>query len=147
MTLSPPVRAATASKPPPTVFSKLLEHCSPPPTARQAVAEPPRVLVLFGSVVLFGAERGNFEALAALKRQGAQILCLISDERWNTVMPQTLDERGFAWRKVGYVYLGKGLSWYTLLWKNPYRFIKAKKAFIRAVREFQPTHIHAYAQS
>src|SRR4051794_28870765 len=104
----PPRRAATASKPQPTEFSKLPKHCSPS-TARLGMAEPPRVLVLFGSVVLFGAERGNLEALAALKRQGAHIFCLISDERWNTIVPQTLNERGFAWRKVEYVYIGKGL--------------------------------------
>jgi glycosyltransferase involved in cell wall biosynthesis len=111
------------------------------------MAEPPRVLVLFGSVVLFGAERGNFEALTSLKRQGAEILCLISNERWNTAVPPTLDERGFAWRKVPYVHIGKSLSWYNLLWGNPYRFLKANMAFLRAVREFKPTHIHAYAQS
>jgi glycosyltransferase involved in cell wall biosynthesis len=111
------------------------------------MAEPPRVLVLFGSVVLFGAERGNLDALTALKRRGAEILCLISDERWNTIVPPTLDERGFAWRKVRYVQMGKGLGWYDLLWGNPYRFVQANKAFVRAVREFKPTHIHAYAPS
>ena len=111
------------------------------------MAEPPRVLVLFGSVILFGAERGNLEALVALKRHGAEILCLISDERWNTIVPPALDVRGFAWRKVGYVQIGKGLGWYNLLWKNPYRLIQANMAFLRAVRDFHPTHIHGYAES
>jgi glycosyltransferase involved in cell wall biosynthesis len=110
------------------------------------MADPVRVLVLFGSVVLFGAERGNLETLAALKRGGAEILCLISDEPWNTVVPPAFDERGFVWRKVRYVHICWGLSWYNLLWGNPYRFIKANMAFLRAVREFKPTHIHAYAQ-
>jgi glycosyltransferase involved in cell wall biosynthesis len=109
--------------------------------------ESTRIMVLFGSVVLFGAERGNLEALSALKSEGAEILCLVSDERWNTIIPKTLDERGFAWRKIGYVYLAKGLSWYTLLWANQIRFMLANREFLRLVREFQPTHIHAYAQS
>jgi glycosyltransferase involved in cell wall biosynthesis len=109
--------------------------------------ERPRILVLFGSVVLQGAERGNLEALAALRRQGADILCLISDEAWNTIVPPTLDERGFAWLKVPYSHIGKGLNWYNLLWKNQRRFLQANNAFLRAIREFQPTHIHAYAQS
>jgi glycosyltransferase involved in cell wall biosynthesis len=110
------------------------------------MAEPPRILVLFGSVVLFGAERGNLEALAALKQQGAEILCLIWDENCNRTVPLTLQERGFAWRKVPYIHFRRRLSWYNLLWGNPCCFIQANKAFLRAVREFKPTHIHAYAQ-
>src|SRR4051812_34178570 len=98
------------------------------------MSEPPRILVLFGSVVLFGAERGNLEALAALKAEGAEILCLVSDEPWNKVVPPTLDERGFAWRTVGYVQIGRGLSWRNLLWKNPRRFMQANATFLTAVR-------------
>ena len=126
---------------------KVFEQCSVLPTPGSFMSEPPRVLVLFGSVVLFGAERGNLEALAALKAEGAQIHCLVSDERWNKIVPPILDERGFAWRKVGYVQIGRGLSWHNLLWKNPCRFVRANAAFLRAVREFQPTHIHAYGPS
>ncbi len=106
-----------------------------------------RVIVLFGSVVLYGAERGNLEALTVLKREGAEILFLISDDPWNSIVPPALDQRGFAWRKTGYVHMGRGLSWYNLLWGNPRRFIQANRALARAIRQFRPTHIHAYAQS
>jgi glycosyltransferase involved in cell wall biosynthesis len=109
------------------------------------MAEPLRILVLFGSVVMFGAERGNLEALAALKRQGAEILCLVSDEQWSVTVPPALDARGFEWRKVPYIRIGKGIGWYNLLWGNPCRFVQANIAFLRAVHEFKPTHIHAYA--
>ncbi|NUJ81629.1 glycosyltransferase family 4 protein [Methylocystis sp. FS] len=110
------------------------------------MADPPRILVLFGGVALFGAERGNIEALVALKRQGAEVLFLLSDERWNTIIPLALEERGFAWRKVPYLCIGKGLTWYKLLWGNARRLVQANIAFLRAVRDFKPTHIHVNSQ-
>jgi glycosyltransferase involved in cell wall biosynthesis len=114
---------------------------------RAAKTDPaPRVLVLFGSAVIFGAERGNLEALMALKAQGAEILCLIRDEAWSHIVPPALDERGIAWRKVPYTHIGRGLSWRTILWYNPRRLIAANCAFLRAVSTFKPTHIHAYGQ-
>lgn len=103
--------------------------------------------MLFGSVVIFGAERGNLQALMALKEQGAKILCLVSDEAWNQHVPPALDARGIVWRKVPYVHIGRGLSWATMFWHNPLRLIRANRAFLKAVREFKPTHIHAYGQS
>jgi glycosyltransferase involved in cell wall biosynthesis len=106
------------------------------------MAEPPRILVLFCSVVLHGAERGNLEALAALRAQGAEILCLVSEEG-NTGVPPVLDRLGFTWRKVPYLHLNSGdLRWYNI--HNPSRLFRANLAFLRAVREFKPTHIHAY---
>lgn len=127
-------------------FSTRLDRCIPLRAERRP-AEPPRVLVLFGSVVLFGAERGNLEVLAALKAQGAEVLFLLSDEPWNTMVPPTLNEIGFAWRKVPYIRIGKRLRWRALLWENPSRFIRANIEFLEAIRKFRPTHIHAYSQS
>ena len=118
-----------------------------PETTASPRAEPgPRILVLFGSVALFGAERGNIEALSALKASGAEILCVVSDERWNTAVPPALEARGFTCRRVPYVHIGWGLSWYNFLIGNPSRFVRANIAFWRVVRDFKPTHIHAYGQ-
>lgn len=106
----------------------------------------PRILVLFGSVAFFGAERGNLEALMALKSQGAEILCLICDEEWSKDVPAALDARGLTWRKVPYIQLGRGAGWYSLLFRNSYRFILSNWAFMRAWWSFRPTHVHAYGE-
>lgn len=105
----------------------------------------PRILVLFGSDVVFGAERGNVEALRSLKDQGAEILCLIRDENWSTLVPQFLAAHGLKWQKVPYI-LCRSVPLWSLLFEQPIRFILANIAFLRAVRSFRPTHIHTYGQ-
>lgn len=105
---------------------------------------PPRVLVLFGSGVMFGAERGNLEALMALKSKGSEILCLVRDDDWSTVVPLVLDARGIGWRKVPY--LQHLNSIYFLLLSGPWLWLKANWLLLEAIRIFKPTHIHAYGQ-
>jgi glycosyltransferase involved in cell wall biosynthesis len=105
-----------------------------------------RILVLFGSAVIFGAERGNLEALMALKAQGAEILCLIRDEIWCTEIPQALDARDIAWRKVPYVEQWRRSRAHVVLARGPWAWIVANWRFLKTVREFKPTHIHAYGQ-
>lgn len=108
--------------------------------------QKPRILVLFGSAVIFGAERGNLEALMALKAQGAEILCLIRDEAWSNIVPPALDARGIAWRKVPYVEQWRHNRAHVVLLRGPWAWLVANWRFLKAVREFQPTHIHAYSQ-
>lgn len=111
------------------------------------MSESPRILVLFGSTVLFGAERGNLEALAALERQGAEILCLINDARWNIDVPSALDARGIPYRKIPYFHLSGGMSLSDLALRTPMKLAVANWQFLRVVGEFKPTHIHAYSQT
>jgi glycosyltransferase involved in cell wall biosynthesis len=96
--------------------------------------------------VIFGAERGNLEALMALKAQGAEILCLIRDEAWSTVIPPALDARGIAWRKVPYVEQWRRSRARVVLVRGPWAWVAANWHFLKAVREYKPTHIHAYGQ-
>ncbi len=105
-----------------------------------------RILALFGGAVVFGQERGNIEALAALKEQGCDILCLVRDEAWSTLIPTALDARGLAWRKVPFIeHRQPGrLPW--LIFRNPIAFCRANWRFQRIAREFKPTHIHAFNQ-
>ena len=110
------------------------------------MTEKPRILALFGSAVVFGAERGNIEALAALKEQGCEVLCLIRNESWSTHAPPALDARGLAWRKVPYIEHWMPGRLRYVLFRNPFAFLIANWKFMRIVREFQPTHIHAFNQ-
>lgn len=111
------------------------------------MSEVPRILVLFGSTVLFGAERGNLEALTALKRQGAEVLCLINDAHWNADVAPALDAREIPYRKVPYFHLSRGMSLSHLAFRTPIRLIVANWRFLCAVRTFKPTHVHAYSQT
>jgi glycosyltransferase involved in cell wall biosynthesis len=106
----------------------------------------PRILVLFGSAILWGAERANIEALAALKKQGCDVLCLIRDEKWNTLVPLALEARGLAWKKVPYIEHRAPGRLLRIIARNPGAFLRANWNFFQIAREFRPTHIHAYGQ-
>jgi glycosyltransferase involved in cell wall biosynthesis len=104
----------------------------------------PRILALFGSAVLFGQERGNIEALAALKEQGYEVLCLVRDEQWSTLITPALDERGLVWVKVPYIEHRMPGRLRYVVFRNPVAFIRANWRFMGVVDEFRPTHIHAF---
>jgi glycosyltransferase involved in cell wall biosynthesis len=105
-----------------------------------------RILVLFGSGVVFGQERGNIEALAALMEQGCKILCLVRPGRFSSRITKMLDERGLPWRKIPYIEqrIPGRLLWF--LFRNPAAFFVANLLFIRIFRQYRPTHIYAYNQ-
>lgn len=108
------------------------------------MSDRPRILALFGPRVLFGAERENIEALAALREQGCNVLCLVRHEDWNDQIPAALAARGLAWRKVPYI---DGLlpGWrIRVMLRNPVAFIVGNWRFLKIAREFRPTHIHAF---
>lgn len=104
----------------------------------------PRIVALFGAGVIFGQERGNIEALCALRDEGCEILCLVRDESWNTNIPAALDAVGLAWRKVGYIEqrLPNRMLWF--LFRNPFAFIRGNWQFLEVVKGFRPTHVHAF---
>jgi glycosyltransferase involved in cell wall biosynthesis len=101
-----------------------------------------RILAFFGSRVLFGAERGNIEALAALQECGYEILCLVREEPWNDHVPAMLDSRGLKWRKVRFID-----SWLPG-WKiraamtMPWALLEGNAQFVAAVLRYRPTHVH-----
>ena len=104
----------------------------------------PRILVLFGAQVIFGAERENIESLAALREQGCEILCLVRHEDWNDHVPAALDARGLAWQKVPYID-GWLPGWrMRIMLRNPVAFIVGNWRFLKIARKFRPTHIHAF---
>lgn len=104
--------------------------------------ERPRILALFGGVVLFGQERGNIEALAALQEKGCQVLCLVSDAAWNEAVPRALDERGLAWKRVPYVrFRIRGRFWRFLLLEW-WAFLRANLLAAAVNRQFRATHVH-----
>jgi glycosyltransferase involved in cell wall biosynthesis len=108
------------------------------------VTEQPRIAALFGAAIVLGQERGNMEALCALRDQGCEVLCLVRDEAWNTVVPAELDAVGLKWRKTAYMEqrMPGRMRWF--LFRNPVAFVRANWDFLRVVREFKPTHVHAF---
>jgi len=103
----------------------------------------PRILALFGGAVLFGQERGNIEALRALKEQGCEVLCLLRDDREGVLITHALHANGLSWIKVPYIeHRTPGRMWH-FVFRNPVAFIRANWRFMGVVRKFRPTHIHA----
>ena len=104
----------------------------------------PRILALFGGAVLFGQERGNIEALRALKEQGCEVLCLLRDDREGVLITHALHANGLSWIKVPYIeHRTPGRMWH-FVFRNPVAFIRANWRFMGVVRKFRPTHIHAF---
>jgi glycosyltransferase involved in cell wall biosynthesis len=104
----------------------------------------PRILALFGARVIFGAERENIESLAALREQGCEVLCLVRDEAWNHAIPEALAARGLACASVPYID-GWLPGWRLhILFRNPIAFFVGNWQFLRIIRKFRPTHIHAF---
>lgn len=110
------------------------------------MAERLRILVLFGSGVVFGQERGNIEALVALKQQGFEVLCLVRDEASCVHIPPELDARGLDWVKVPYIEHRLPGRMRYIIFRNPIAFVRANWRFFQIVREYRPTHIHAFNQ-
>jgi glycosyltransferase involved in cell wall biosynthesis len=106
----------------------------------------PRILALFGSVLLLGQERGNIEALAALKDQGCDVLCVIRDETWSVLVPAALDARRLSWVKAPYIEHRLPGRLHYIMFRNPVAFVRANLRFFRICRAYRPTHIHAFNQ-
>ena len=104
----------------------------------------PRILALFGARVIFGAERENIESLSALREQGCEVLCLVRDEAWNHAIPEALAAHGLASAHVPYID-GWLAGWRLhIILRNPFAFVVGNWRFLKIVREFRPTHIHAF---
>ena len=96
--------------------------------------------------MLLGQERGNIEALLALKEQGCEVLCLIRNEEWITRIPEALESQGIAWRKVPFLSAWRHGSSLAELVRNAIIFIGANIMFLYLVRQFRPTHLHVFNQ-
>jgi glycosyltransferase involved in cell wall biosynthesis len=104
----------------------------------------PRILALFGTRVVFGAERENIEVLAALREKGCDVLCLVRHEAWNDHIPAALAARGLAWRKVPFID-GWLRGWrLRAMLRNPVLFIVGNWRLVRIIKEFRPTHFHTF---
>ena len=104
----------------------------------------PRVLSLFGSRVIFGAERENIEVLSALRTSGAEVLCVVRPEAWNAHVAEALAARGLKTMTAAHIdgwLSGWGLR---ILLRNPIAFMRGNWSVFRAIRNFKPTHIHAF---
>jgi glycosyltransferase involved in cell wall biosynthesis len=103
---------------------------------------PFRILALMGGVVLMGQERGNIEALAALRREGADILCVTRKLKGAVAVPEALRARGFKTVAAHYLeHRGPGRL-FAFLIRNPISFIRGNIELLKIARAFRPTHLH-----
>ena len=103
----------------------------------------PRILVLFGSGVIFGQERGNVRAMQALQERGCSVFCLVREEAWarKSIDPYLIESNiefapaPFLQNNVA----GARVSFYVF---NILRFIRSYFSFTYYCKKFQPTHVH-----
>lgn len=101
-----------------------------------------RILVLFGSIPLYGHERGNIEAMEALRGEGWDVLFVTNTEWGHLHVEPELAARGFAYEKAIYskrFQRGMGLSG----WLDRLKGIGVGSVQLRRIcRRYRPTHIH-----
>lgn len=112
--------------------------------ANFATESPPRILALFGAAIFFGQERANMEALAALQNEGCDVLCLVRDDRGNTLIPAELDRYKLRWQRVKYIENWRPGRRLQFFYRNPFLFIGANLQLLRIARRYKPTHIYAF---
>jgi glycosyltransferase involved in cell wall biosynthesis len=110
------------------------------------MADRLRILALFGARVLFGQERANIEVLAALRDQGADVLCVIRPENWPELMALrgALEARGLAWTPASYIDFPVRGWWLHVALHSPPAYFKGNAALRRIARDFAPTHVYAF---
>lgn len=106
----------------------------------------PRVLALFGAGLLFGQERANIEALAALRDSGCEVLCLVRRDAWSKAVPAALAERGLAYKKISYIEQRLPGRLWVFLFLNPFTFVRANLEFAWIAAGFRPSVIYAFNQ-
>lgn len=102
-----------------------------------------RVLVIFGNIPLLGQERGNIQAMNAVKAAGMDTLFVTHNEYGHEVIQPTLDDFGHAWTVATYPgLLSRGMSlgeWRKRLTS----IVRGMREFLQIARAYEPTHIHA----
>jgi len=111
------------------------------------MSSPPRILVLFGNVPLYGQERGNIEALDALRRTGCEVLFLIREEWTKDTIQAELNRRGLKFVFVPYFdAVRHGVS-LKVWWNNLMGIVGGSRQLLQLIRSFKATHIHAGSTS
>lgn len=101
-----------------------------------------RILVVFGSIPLFGAELATIALMEALRARGATILFVTEATYGRNAVEPLLQKKGFEFRRVGF--FGRYERGMTLrrLWIALRMLVTESIRFHRIAREFQPTVIH-----
>ena len=106
-----------------------------------------RVLVVFGSIPLYGHERGNIAVFTALKDCGVDCLFATNAEWGSIFVTPYLDRVGLRWEGVkfaGQLRRDMGIfDWARMLWGTAAGCL----ALARLMRRFQPTHLYVANES
>ena len=106
----------------------------------EASRAPVRVLVLLGSIPLLGQERGNIEVFRALRPHGVEALFVTHEGYGHESIQPFLDSFGLRWVTAPIV--GFWSLQPRLFVDRVREFVGGNRAFVRAAREFDPTHVH-----
>lgn len=102
-----------------------------------------RIIVLFGSIPLYGQERGNIEAMRALVECGAAEALFVTHAEWgHQVIQPELERLGLPWSVARYAgRFSKGMG--LVQWLRNFRDMALGSwQLFRIVRRFKPTHFH-----
>lgn len=112
------------------------------------MVEKPRIVALFGSRVIFGQERANIEALAALRAQGCAVLCVTRSEEWPELrdLQERLTARDLQWTSVPHIDIPRRGWIMQVVARNPFAYVLGNIKVFKTLRAFRATHIHLFNQ-
>lgn len=105
-----------------------------------------RILALFGGMARLGSERGNLDALSALREGGATVKLMVSDAIWAEEIRQDIAGRGFEIRKCPYLLLPRPERKVNPLLQYPGAILRASAILWSEIRRYRPTHIYTSSQ-
>ncbi len=101
-----------------------------------------RILVLFGSIPLYGQERANIEVIHALVTRGWDALFVTHPEWGHQQVQPALDARGLRWTTATFADRfdrGMGVGGWL---RRLRQMVRGNLELARIVRTYRPTHIH-----
>lgn len=101
-----------------------------------------RILVVFGSIPLFGMELATVGLMEALRARGAHILFVTEETYGRNAVEPLLQRKGFEFRRVGFFgRYERGMTLRRLLIALR-MWVTESLRFHRIAREFRPTVVH-----
>ena len=116
-------------------------------TDSSKAADRPHILALFGSILLFGQERGNIEALSGLQESGYRVRCIVRSDRWGRAVVAELEARGIEHVKAPYIDLWRKGRRLHFIFRNPFVFAAAQAVFLYHYFRFRPSRLYAFNPS
>lgn len=141
-----PVDSAPGPGGPPDTYSRTAP-LDPTPAAATPAASRARVLVVLGSIPLYGKERGNIQVFHALQSEpSVDALFLTHRDHGHEMIQPALDRLGLRWTVGTFPGFWSPRMGFRAWARRIGEAVRANRDLVRAAREHRATHVHVPAE-